>query len=329
MKDASPGPLFKLSSSYWGSCVLHAGLRLDVFSELGDTPLEGSDLAKRLGADERGLTTLLDALVALKLLTKKDGCFGNTEITSAFLVKDSARYAGHLILHHAQLLDSWRRLDEAVSSGKPVRARSSFSSDKSLEHFLLGMHVQAMGIAPWAVTDIDLGNRQRLLDVGGGPGTWAIHFALHHPTMTATIFDLPTSRLFAEQTIARFDVDSRVSFVGGNFNHDDLPEGFDVAWLSHILHGEGPDNCATIIEKAVRSVGPNGLVLIHEFILDEDRTSPTFPALFSLNMLTGTPAGRSYTHQELERMLLDAGATRVEMLPFIGPSESRILAAVV
>lgn len=329
MKDVNPGTLFKLSSSYWGSCTLHAGLKLNVFTEIGQKPMAAADLAIRLGADERGLTALLNALVALNLLTKRKNCFGNAEISENFLMKDSVRYVGHLILHHAQLMDSWRRLDEAVLSGKPVRSRSSFGTDSSLEHFLLGMHIQAMGIAPWAAANFDLSGRRRLLDVGGGPGTWAIHFALNHPELTATIFDLPSSRPFAERTISQFGVDSRVRFVGGDFNHDDLPSGFDVAWLSHILHGEGPDNCANIIRKAVRSVGNNGLILIHEFILDDARTSPTFPALFSLNMLTGTPAGRSYTQSELEKMLLDAGVSEVSMLAFRGPSESRILAAVV
>ena len=65
--------------------------------------------------------------------------------------------------------------------------------------------------------------------------------------------------------------------------------------------------------------------MIHEFILDDDKTSPPFPALFSLNMLTGTPEGRSYSRGELEMMLAEAGVGKIEMLPFQGPTESRIL----
>ena len=193
----------------------------------------------------------------------------------------------------------------------------------------MGMHVQAMGIAPWAVEKIDLGGRQKVLDLGGGPGTWAIHFALHHERLTATVFDLPVSRPFAERTVAQFGVSDRVDFVGGDFTTDELPTGFDVAWLSHILHGEGPKTCREIVRKAVRSVGPGGLILIHEFILDESRASPVFPALFSLNMLVGTPNGRSYTESELAEMLHDAGAQDVRLLDFLGPAQSRIMTAMV
>ena len=329
MSNLNPGKILGISSSYWRSCALHAALKLDVFSALGDERLRGADIARKLGCDERGLTTLLHALVAMELLDQDQEQFANTEASRLFLVKSSIRYIGHLIMHHAELMDSWRRLDDSVRSGKPVRSRSSGSSGPRLEHFLLGMHVQAMGIAPWAVESIDLGGRKRLLDLGGGPGTWAIHFALHHNELTATVFDLPVSRPFAESTIGQFGVSGRVDFMGGDFTSGDLPRDYDVAWLSHILHGEGPETCNEIVRRAAQAVGSGGLVLIHEFILDEDRARPTFPALFSLNMLVGTPNGRSYTQQELEEMLSNAGAKDTKLLDFYGPAESRILVAVV
>jgi SAM-dependent methyltransferase len=183
-----------------------------------------------------------------------------------------------------------------------------------------------MGIAPRAAKIIDLGGRTKLLDLGGGPGTWAIHFALANPDLTATVFDLDGTRPFAEQTIAEFNVTDRVQFVGGDYTKDQLPNGFDVVWLSHILHAESPDSCRWIVRKAVDALDENGLILIHEFILDSDGTSPMFPALFSLNMLTRAPGGRSYTIDELESMLTEAGVHHLHLLDFAGPTESRILA---
>ena len=327
MSELNPGKFLGISGSYWRSCALHAALRLDVFSALARGTSSSSDLSGVLNCDERGLATLLDALVAMEILDKRQEQFSNTEAGAAFLVKSSPRYVGYLILHHAELVDSWRQLDKAVRTGKPVRSRSSGSSGPRLEHFLRGMHVQAMGVAPRAVGKIDLGGRDRLLDLGGGPGTWSIQFALHHPQLKATVFDLPVSRPFAEETIAKFGVSDRVSFAGGDFTRDDLPDGHTIALLSHILHGEGPEHCAEIIRKAAQAVGSGGLLLIHEFILDEERTSPAFPSIFSLNMLVGTPQGRSYTRQELEEMLLDAGTTKPRLVDFYGPTESRILAA--
>ena len=116
-----------------------------------------------------------------------------------------------------------------------------------------------------------------------------------------------------------------MSFHGGDYIDDALPGGFDVAWLSHILHAEDPETCRDVVRKAVGALNPGGLIFIHEFILDDDGTTPTFAALFSLNMLLAAPGGRSYTHGELSDMLTAAGVQEISLLDFLGPSESRIL----
>jgi hypothetical protein len=116
-----------------------------------------------------------------------------------------------------------------------------------------------------------------------------------------------------------------VSFHGGDYTQDGLPGGFDVVWLSHILHSEDPETCHEVVRRAAGALNTGGLILIHEFILDEDKTRPTFAALFSLNMLLAAPGGRSYTRGELTGMLTSAGVQEVELLDFWGPSESRIL----
>jgi predicted O-methyltransferase YrrM len=234
-----------------------------------------------------------------------------------------------MVRHHANLVPSWHRLHEAALAGGPVRARASHGDATELEDFLMGMHGNSLGVAARAAREIDLGGRRRLLDLGGGPGTWAVQFALANPGLKVTIFDLPTSRPFAERIVADAGLAGRVVFQGGDFTEDELPAGHDVAWLSHILHGEGPAACRAIVAKAVQALEPGGLLLVHEFILDDERTSPLFPALFSLNMLAGTPEGRSYSVSELSAMLSEAGARDVRLLPFTGPTESRILSGTI
>jgi hypothetical protein len=324
----NPGEILGMSGDYWRSLALHAGVKLDLFSVIGDGELTGGEAAGRIGGDERGVTVLLNALTALGLLSKSEGRFANAPAAKAFLVKSSPRYVGYMIRHHGHLVPSWGRLHEAALTGRPVRDRDSEGGEE-LEDFLMGMHVNTMGMAPWAAAKIDLGGRRRLLDLGGGPGTWAIQFALANPDLSTTVFDLPSTRPYAEKTIARFGLSDRVSFHAGDFTVDELPCCFDVAWLSHILHGQGPESCRRIIEKTVGALDPGGLIMIHEFILDEDKTAPLFPALFSLNMLTGTDEGRSYSRLELEGMLTGAGVGDLRLLPIQGPTESRILAGTV
>ncbi len=192
----------------------------------------------------------------------------------------------------------------------------------------MGMFNAAMLLAPQAVKEVDLKGRRLLLDLGGGPGTWAIHFCLANPDLRATVFDLPATRPFAEKTIGRFGLSDRVSFQEGDYLKDDLKGGYDVAWLSQVLHGEGPDTCREMIRKAVGALVPGGLLLIHEFILNNDMAGPLQPALFSLNMLAGTEAGRSYAERQIMEMMSGAGAKDLKRLPFHPPGQTGIIAGV-
>lgn len=329
INDWSTERLLQTSGSYWATCALHAGVKLDLFSQLETGPATAADLARRIGGDPRGIGMLANALVALGLLSKQGQYFANTDFASRQLVRSSPDYLGHILMHHHHLMESWSHLDRSVKTGGPLRDASAFADAEWRESFLLGMFNLANQLAPKLVPQIDLGNRRRLLDLGGGPGTWALHFCRQHPQLQAVVFDLPTTRPFAEATIQRFALTERVSFAAGDFLLDPLPGDCDIAWLSHILHGEDPEDAARIVALAAAALPPGGLLLIHEFILEDDGAGPLFPALFSLNMLLGTEGGQSYTNRELGDMLRQAGCREVRRLPVRGPNDSGVLAGVV
>jgi cyclopropane fatty-acyl-phospholipid synthase-like methyltransferase len=189
----------------------------------------------------------------------------------------------------------------------------------------MGMFNLAMNLAPQLVTQIDLSHRRHLLDLGGGPGTYAIHFCLNNPRLNATVFDLPTTRPFAEKTIEKFGLAERIQFVSGDYLEDNIEGAYDVAWLSQILHGEGPDDCQRLIEKAVSVLQPDGMILVHEFILNNTMDSPLHPALFSLNMLLGNPSGQSYSEEQIINMLEKAGVKEIKRHPFKSYNDSGIV----
>ncbi len=320
-----PGNLMELSGHYWKTGTLHAAVMLDVFSAIGDRPLPASQIAEKRDCDEQAMQRLLDALTAMGLLSKDSGKYANIPAGRAFLCRESPQYLGHIMMHHHQLVDSWTHLDQAVRTGQPVRGNTTDRGPSWRENFLMGMFNMAMNMAPRIVPLIDLSGRSHLLDLGGGPGTYAIHFCRANPELAATVFDLPTTQPFAEKTIDGFDLSDRIAFRGGNFLEDDIGSGYDVAWLSHILHGEGPDDCRRILDKTARALIAGGLVIIHEFILDDTMDSPLFPALFSLNMLLGTSSGRAYSESQLQHMLAEAGAKQVRRIRFESPNDSSIL----
>lgn len=318
--------LLQLSGSYWSTCALHAGVKLGVFTQLEGAPLTAQEVAHRLDCDPRGTAMLLDALTALALLKKRDDRYVTTPFATAHLSKTAPGYMGHIIMHHHHLMGGWTRLHEAVQNGGPVRESVAQGTDESVrESFLMGMFNLASLLAPRIAQAIDLSGCRTLLDLGGGPGTYAIHFCLANPGLSAAVYDLPTTRTFAEGTIDRFDLSQRITFTAGDYHVDPVPSGFDAAWLSHVMHADGPAACAALLRKAVAALTPGGVLMVQEFILDDDKAGPSFPALFSLNMLLGTEAGESYSGSELAAMMREAGLTDVHRLVLDLPNGAGVL----
>jgi precorrin-6B methylase 2 len=328
-EEWDPGRLLEISGSYWGTCALHAGVKLDVFTAIGDGAVSTDDLARTLGTAPRGISALLDALAALKLLKKTGDVYSNTAAAITHLSTASPGYLGHIILHHHHLMTSWANLDQAVRSGRPLRTPASRTDPVQRESFLMGMFNMAMQLAPLVVPKLRLEGRRHLLDLGGGPGTYAIEMCRRSPDLKATVYDLPTTRPFAEKTIERFDLADRIEFLAGDFIEEEISGSYDVAWLSHILHSESPDGCRRIIDKTVAVLESGGMIMVHEFLLNDSKDAPLFPALFSLNMLVATASGRSYSEGEIRDMLAARGVRDIERIPLVLPNDSGVIVGIV
>ncbi len=326
-QEWNTGQLLSTSSAYWRSSTIHAAVKLDVFSVINEDRLTAEEVSGRVGGRVRSVAMLLNALTALGLLEHDNSTYKNTEFSRTTLVKGEPGYIGYIIMHHFHLVDGWAQLHEAVLSGAPVEKRS-YGDAAERESFQLGMFNLAMAIAPSIAAAINLDGRRHLLDLGGGPGTHAIHFCLANPELRATIYDLQTTEPFARETSAKFGVADRIDFIAGDFNADALPGQYDVAWLSQIIHSNSFEECEALISKTVKALEPGGLILVHDFFLNETLDGPLFPALFSLNMLLHNP-GRSYSEKEVRDMLQQAGAEDIHRLDFTGPNDSAILCGTV
>lgn len=324
-KEWSRGDLLSVSSAYWRGCALQAAVRLGIFSRIASGMLDAKEVATAIGTEVRATGLLLDALSGMGLLVKEEGRYKNSLAAREFLDAASPAYLGHIILHHHHILDGWAQLDRAVRTGGPVERRS-YGAEIERESFLMGMFNLAMGVAPVIAVQLPLAGRRRLLDLGGGPGTYAIHFCLANPDLHAMIYDRGTTEPFARATVEQFGLTGRIDFRAGDFTCDPIAGGpYDAAWLSHILHSNSPEQCQTVIDKTVASLQAGGLIMVHDFILDNSKDSPEFAALFSLNMLIGNGRGRSYSEEEISGMLARAGVSGIERLPFRAANDSSVI----
>ena len=167
---------------------------------------------------------------------------------------------------------------------------------------------------------------RHLLDLGGGPATYAITFARANPELSATVFDLPGPIGIARENIAKNGLEARLNTRTGNFLQDDIGSGYDYIWVSHILHSHDEAQCRLIIKKAVAALVSGGRLAIQDFFLNPDGYTPPGAAMFGVHMLAVTPRGRAYTYGEVAKWLQEAGLATPEHLQ-TSPEASVLVAA--
>ncbi|MBI5240117.1 MAG: methyltransferase domain-containing protein [Elusimicrobia bacterium] len=288
------------------SRVLLTAWELGVFTALGRGARTAAQVARTARADPRAMDRLLDALVSVGLARKSGRIFSNSPSAARYLVAGRPAYIGSLG-HMASLWESWSTLTQAVRAGRSVLKDDMPRRGKEFfVPFIAAMHERSSLQGPSFARALPLAGVRRLLDVGGGSGAYSIAFARAHPALRATVFDLPQVVPLARGYIRAAGLQDRVEARVGDYDRNPLPDGYDLVFLSHILHSNSPARNRRLLRKCARSLNPGGLVVIQEFLVDEDRTGPQFAALFALNMLVGTPAGDAYTEREIGSWLKGA-----------------------
>ena len=303
----SPAPIMELASAFMQSRALLTACELELFTAVGERECSSGEVARLLQTDERATDRLMDVLCAFGLLAKSGGRFRNTPLAARFLVRGASEPLGGL-MHWVHLWESWGTLTAAIRKGGSVSARPVGEQGEAWRTaFIAAMHGRARQHAPGVIASLDLAGVSRVLDVGGGSGAYAMEFVRAKTDATAVIFDLPAVLPLTASYVKESGLSARVALVAGDYDRDSLGDGFDLVLLSAILHSNSPEGNRELIRKAAAALTPSGQLVIQEFIVDEDRTSPPFAALFALNMLVGTAAGDTYTESEVRQWMAEAG----------------------
>ena len=294
------------------SRLLLTALELDLFTAVG-SGAGAEDIAEKLGTHPRATRMLLNALVAAGALEKSEEVFRNTEELAPYLVAGSKEYARPGMLHIANLWHTWSTLTEAVRAGTAVSRPGVEAHDPEWTRaFIDAMHQIASRQAPAVVAAAGPEPVLRMLDVGGGSGAYSIAFAQAHPDLHGVVFDIAEVTPVAARHIAEAGLSERIGTRNGDLTTDDLGEGFDLVLLSAICHMLDEDGNRGLLRRCFAATAPGGRLVIRDFILNEDRTSPKEAAMFALNMLVGTLAGSTYSDREYLQWLKEAGYKRIE-----------------
>jgi len=300
--------VLEITRGFQPACILAAAADLDLFDALGSGRPTVDQIARRLKCDKRGITVLLDALVALQILNKRGNRYSVPARVASVLTRAGSDSVLSMVQHQANCLRRWDQLARVIKTGMPARRVPSIRGEEGdTASFIGAMHDISSREAPRLVRAIQPMPFKRLLDVGGGSGTWTIAFLRANRSGKATIFDLPQVIPLAEMRLTTAGLRSRVNLVEGNFHTDQLPAGFDLAWISAIVHQNSRQQNRQLFGKVHRALDIGGRIAIRDVLMEKSRTAPVYGAMFAVNMLVGTERGGTFTFEELRADLMTAG----------------------
>ncbi len=300
-------PWLRQISSFGPSRIVLTANNFRIFDHLEGRGKTARALSMLLQSDLRATEILLDSLVAIGLLRKEGVLYRNDPVASRYLISGKEGYQGDILRHYSSLWDNWSGLDRVLKTGKPFRRAHDHAS------FILGMHNLASLKTGKALAAIPLMGVRKVLDLGGGPGTYSMAFARRG--LDVTLMDFPETLAISRKLIKESGLQKKIRLLAGDFTTDDLGKGYDLIFISQIFHAYAVKDCLAMLRKCRSALTPGGRVVVQEFMLDETRTAPVIGALFSINMLVNTAAGRSYTTGEISSWLKKTGFINISTSP--------------
>jgi hypothetical protein len=322
--ELSAANLLALGLSFWNAKALLTAVELHVFAELANGPRTSAELSELLHLHGRGVGDLLDALVALGILTRNDGRYANGAAAAEHLVPGLPGYMGGAFeLANSRLYPTWGSLGKALRTGLPQNEAQVDDDyydnltrhEERLRVFLRAMSGLSMASSRAIADKFPWSEYGTFVDVGGAQGELSVGLARRHPHLRGVTFDLPPVRPFFEEYVSAAGFSERLSYVGGDFFSEDLPSG-EVIVMGHVLHNWNLEQKKLLIAKAYSALPAGGVLVVYEALIDDDRSANAFGLLMSLNMLLVTTGGFVFTGQECMAWMRDAGfvETRVEHL---------------
>lgn len=316
-----PGAVLDIIDGMRVSKAVFAALETGIFDLLETEPLSLAECAERLRLHPEGAERLLDACVSVGLLSKQDGVYRNTEVTSTYLVRASSHsLAGYMLYANRISWRLWQHLEDAAAEGSPRWTQAFgnqadifghfFRTEEAKRTFLAGMHGMGVLGSPRVAAAFDLSHHRVAADLGGGTGHLAMAICERYPHIQGIVFELPSVKPLTAEYLSRAGAEGRVSVLSGDFFQDPLPPA-DLYCLGRVLHDWSEERIRTLLRKMHAALPAGGAVLLAEMLLSEDKTQPTRVALQSLNMLVCTE-GKERNLEEYRVLFESEGFTDVQ-----------------
>jgi cyclopropane fatty-acyl-phospholipid synthase-like methyltransferase len=169
----------------------------------------------------------------------------------------------------------------------------------------------------------DFSDYESLCDVGGATGLLSSLVAEQYPHLKCTTFDLPVVEPIARKWIAKVGLSDRIDIVSGDFLKDALPKS-DIITMGNILHDWNLEKKKHLIRLAYEALPENGVFVVIENIIDDERRTNAFGLMMSLHMLIEFGDAFDFTGADFWEWCQEAGFKRYEVMHLAGPCSAAI-----
>ena len=324
--------LTHIAYGFKASKAMLSAVELGIFGLLADGSKRLEELAADTAIAPNRLETLLTALVSLGLVGKVADGYSNAPVCETFLVPNRPAYMGdYLLLQTDRFI--FPAFAELTSVLRGEGASSAWGEYQTLmtdadvaAEFSRGQHAGSLGPAAALAKQADLSGRTKLLDVGGGSGAFTIMLCRRNPHLHATILDFANALHTARELVTEAGLADRVEYAIGDALETDWPAAHDTVLMSFLFSAVSEAAVDQLLGRAFDALPDGGMVLVHDFMVDDDMTGPTDAALWFLTCMFNTADARVLTPGLISERMTAAGFVRVDVSPLI-PDLSRLAVA--
>jgi len=311
--------LQNLSRAFIGSASLFAAIDLALFTAIDSGENTPELFSSHAGISEINAERLMTMCASSGLILWHEDHYDNADDVARFLVKGGKSYAASWLTFTRPSWDNYGKLTEKLQNPETATIIGSYET-MTVEYARRYHEATAsvgFGSGRRFVKQVDLSNRSKMMDLGGGSGAYSIVAAQAHPQLSAVVFDLPPVAEVTREFIAKHHVEKQVSAEGGDFTKNDFPEDCDVALMASNLPQYNRQIIGQVIQKTFDALLPGGEMHLIGEMLDDDRTGPLDAAIWGLYEVMSNSTGIAHSKADCVSYFEQAGFRFVSVSEFI------------
>lgn len=313
MKPTNTQEVLNLMESYVTSAALCTAMELGLFWLLKEKPLDTAAVSEKLEIPENRCQHWLEILRSTGLLSNSSAGYTPSDTARKLVIdkygQDVWAYHGKFHREHfPAIIDITKQMKNPKSTWKaqgiepPDYIDQMIESPERAAHFTRMLCELHLEMADDLASILDIGEKHRLMDIGGGSGVMAFALLKKSPQLSAVVVDMENVCAVGREIAAECNLSERVTYHAANFLEDPLPSGFDI-----VLECDLSIHNGKLFQKVYASLNSGGRYVIVDQFAPTKGFAPPARLLWEFRDSLDDPGYITNTTEEILSMLTNVG----------------------